>query len=407
MKYAHLADLHLGSWRDEKMRNLSTKAFLKAIDDCLEREVDFILFAGDLFNTSLPNLDILKLVTKKLKQLQDHQIPIYAIAGSHDFSPTGKTMLDVLENAGLLKNVCKGEVNQETKKLHLKFTVDQKTGAKITGMLGKKGLLDKVYYQNLELTNLEQEPGYKIFMFHTTISELKPKHLEKMESQPLSFLPKNFNYYAGGHVHHPTILDEQNYGTLTYPGALFPNNFAELEKYRQGNYYLITVENDEQKIEEVPLEVIKHHSLIFKCNHKTPEIVTYDILEHFNELDLTDSLITIRTEGILEGGRISDVNFKEIFNQLYNKGAYFVMKNTAKLISEDFEEIKIAQSNPENIEEEIIKEHLQQIKLFDQETELQITKSLITSLNITKNEGETVTDFQKKVEEEVDKILNL
>src|SRR3989344_5869468 len=114
MKYAHLADLHLGSWREQKMRDLSLQAFMKAIDDCVSQKVDFILFSGDLFNTSLPSLDTLKLVTKKLKELQEQQIPIYAIAGSHDFSPSGKTMLDVLENAGLLKNVCKGQVNPES-----------------------------------------------------------------------------------------------------------------------------------------------------------------------------------------------------------------------------------------------------------------------------------------------------
>ena len=184
------------------MRDLSTQAFLKAIAQCLEQEVDFILFSGDLFNTSLPPLDTLKIVTKSLKELQEKNIPIYAIAGSHDFSPSGKTMLDVLENAGLLINVCKGGVDEQNN-LHLKFTINPKTKTKITGMLGKKGLLDKVYYQNLSLSDLEQESGYKIFLFHTTLSELKPKHLEKMESQPLSFLPQNFNYYAGGHVHLP------------------------------------------------------------------------------------------------------------------------------------------------------------------------------------------------------------
>ena len=250
MKYAHLADLHLGSWRDQKMRDLSVKVFLKAMDDCVQRQVDFILFAGDLFNTSLPSLDTLKIVTKKLKELKDRQIPLYAIAGSHDFSPSGKTMLDVLENAGLLKNVCKGSVDPETKELHLNFTIDQKTGAKITGILGRKGLLDKTYYQNLHRENLENEAGYKIFMFHTTISELKPKHLEMLESQPASFLPKNFSYYAGGHLHHPTKIEVPEVGTLTYPGALFPNNFSELEKYSKGGYYLITVENNHNMIDQ-------------------------------------------------------------------------------------------------------------------------------------------------------------
>src|SRR3989344_7761115 len=121
MKYAHLADLHLGSWREEKMRELSTKSFFQAMNSCIEDEVDFILFSGDIFNTSLPSIDTLKLVTEKLRELQLRKIPIYVIAGSHDFSPSGKTMIEVLEKAGLLKNVCKGKIN-EKKELQLEFT---------------------------------------------------------------------------------------------------------------------------------------------------------------------------------------------------------------------------------------------------------------------------------------------
>ncbi len=404
MKYVHLADLHLGSWRDPKMRELSTKVFLHAINDCIKKEVDFVLFAGDLFNTSLPSLDTLKIVTKKLKELQDKQIPIYVIAGSHDFSPSGKTMLDVLENAGLIVNVCKGEV--EDQKLKLKFSIDKKTNTKITGILGKKGLLDKAYYQQLNRENLEQEPGYKIFMFHTTLSELKPKHLAMMESQPVSFLPKGFNYYAGGHVHHPTKTMVDGYGVLTYPGALFPNNFAELEKYQKGGYFLVTVE-ESQTIEWIPLEVAKVESLIYNCNHKSPEMVSFEIASHFNDINLHDRLVTIRLTGTLEHGKTSDISFKQIVQQLYDKGAYFVMKNTSSAHSEDFEEIKISQSNPDNVEEEIIKEHLQQIKLFDADKELHLTKSLLQTLNTTKQEGETVTDFQNRIKEDMDGLFGV
>ncbi|MEK6845830.1 MAG: DNA repair exonuclease [Nanoarchaeota archaeon] len=282
MKFAHLADLHLGSWREEKLRQLSTQAFLKAIELCREHQVDFILFSGDLFNTSIPSLDTLKIITKSLKELKDANIPVYAIAGSHDFSPSGKTMLDVLENAGLLVNVCKGQVDSETHLLNLRFTQDQKTGAKLTGMLGKKGLLDRVYYQNLSLENLEKESGYKIFLFHTTLSELKPKHLERMESYPLSFLPKNFNYYAGGHVHYPARLDQPEYGILTYPGPLFPNNFSELEQLGKGGFYVVSVDDNRENfnttLEFVPLEVIPHHPLTLKCAHLSPEVITAQIL---------------------------------------------------------------------------------------------------------------------------------
>ncbi len=407
MKYAHLADSHLGSWRDPKMRELSTKAFLQAIDDCMSKKVDFILFAGDLFNTSLPALDILKTITKKLKQLNRENIPFYAIPGSHDFSPSGKTMLDVLENAGLLVNVCKGNVNPETKKLNLNFTVDKKTNAKITGMLGKRGMLDQVYYENLNLEELEKESGYKIFLFHTALTELKPKHLEKMDSQPLSFLPKNFNYYAGGHVHHLTESEQPNYGFLTYPGALFPNNFAELEKYSHGGYYLIEADERSQKIDWVQVKVMEHLPIKIDCSHKTPEVIAFDIINPLSSKDLRNTLITIRLTGKLDSGKIMDIDFKHIFQQLYQQNAYFVMKNTAQLQSEELEEIKIEPSSPERIEEEVIKEHLQQIKIFDKETEFDLAKNFLLAMNTEKKEGETVADFQRRIKEELDSLLSL
>ena len=401
MKYTHMADLHLGSWREEKMRSLSTKAFLQAMDNCIQEKVDFILFSGDIFNTSLPSLDILKIVTKKLKELKDQNIPLYVIAGSHDFSPSGKTMIEVLENAGLLINVCKGSIKEG--KLSLNFTVDPKTGAKITGMLGRKGQLDTGYYQNLSLEHLEQEPGYKIFMFHTTLTELKPKHLDYVESQPASFLPKHFNYYAGGHIHHPAKVELPDYGPLTYPGALFPTNFAEVEKYGHGGYYLIS----EGEVQWRAVEVQKRETLLFNCSQKSPEVITFEIINYFHDRDLTNALITIRLEGVLGQGRIADINFKEIFALLYAQGAYFVMKNTGQLSSEDYEEIKIAPTSPEAAEEEIIKEHLQQIPLFERNRELELSKALISALNTSKREGEIMSDFQQRVIADINALLNI
>lgn len=406
-RYAHLADLHLGSWRDPKLRDLSTSTFLQAIDNCIEQKVDFILFAGDLFNTSLPSLDTLKIVTKKIKELQEHNIPLYVIPGSHDFSPSGKTMIDVLENAGLLKNVCKGSINPETKELHLKFTIDEKTQTKITGILGKRGLLDKIYYENLHLPNLETEPGYKIFMFHTTVTELLPTKLAMIESQPLSVFPKHFNYYAGGHIHHPTIHRSDSHPLITYTGALFPNNFQELDEYSNGGYYLLNVENNNTTIEFIPIKIMNHVSFNLNCTNKAPEIILYETLNNFQNQDLTNTILTLKFHGTLTHGKVSDINFKEIIDKLYQQNAYVILKNTNKLISEQFEEIKLSSSNPETIEQELINEHLQQFQLFDKQTELHLITSLIQTLNTSKREGETLPDFHKRIDSETQRILNL
>src|SRR3990167_7872961 len=265
MKFAHLADCHIGSWRDPKLRDTSTNAFAKAIDKCVKEKVDFILIAGDLFNTSFPRLDNLKAVVSKFKQIKDLGIAVYIVPGSHDYSPSGKTILDVLEEARLFVNVFKGNV--ENGKLKLNFTIDKKTGAKIAGILGKRGALEKAYYERLMIENLEKEDGYKIFLFHSGIDELKPKEMENIISQPLSLLPKGFDYYAGGHVH---IVDDrqiEGYGRIAYPGPLFPNSFAELEKLESGGFYI--VEDNQLRFE--PIQIYNIEKFKADCNHKNPD----------------------------------------------------------------------------------------------------------------------------------------
>lgn len=399
MKFAHIADCHIGSWRDPKLRDVSTRVFVKAINICIEKKVDFVLIAGDLFNTSLPSIELLKEVVIKLKELKDHNIQVYIIAGSHDFSPSGKTMLDVLENAGLLVNVVKGSVVDG--KLKLNFTVDSKTGAKITGMLGKKGMLDKVYYENLVHDNLVAEDGYKIFMFHTALTEFKPKEMANMESQPLSLLPKGFDYYAGGHVHYIFNTKEKDYGWITYPGALFPANFAELEKYGNGGFYIVTEDN----LEWIPVSVFNTYNIKVDCAHKTPEQVTQEILLEIENKEFNNTIVTLRVFGLLESGKISDIDFNSIFEKLYDKSAYFVMKNTSGITTTDFEEVKIDVDDVDAIEESLIKEHLGQVKVSGSFDEKEIVNNLLKVLSQNKKEGERVSDFELRLREELGGVL--
>src|SRR3989338_4674032 len=403
MKFAHMADCHIGSWRDPKLKDTSTLAFGKAVDKCIKEKVDFIIIAGDLFNTSFPRLDNLKAVVSKFKQLKDLDIPVYIVPGSHDYSPSGKTILDVLEEAGLFINVFKGNV--ENGKLKLSFTIDKKTGAKITGVLGKRGALEKTYYEKLITENLEVEKGFKIFLFHSGIDELKPKEMENVISQPLSLLPKGFDYYAGGHMH---IVDEkqiEGYGTIAYPGPLFPNSFAELEKLDRGGFYIFEDEN----LRWEPIQIYNTEKLQVDCNHKTPEQIKNEILNYFKKKELNNTIVLIRLAGALESGKPSDINFKEIFEFLYNKSAYFVMKSSHAVVSKEFEEIKTDARNVEDIESFLIKEHLGQIKIenLTLEKEEELVKNLMKTLSAEKQEGETVPDFERRVREEVGRVLEM
>jgi len=403
-----MADVHIGSWRDPKLKDLATEALVRAMGVCVQKKVDFILIAGDLFNTALPGIDNLKSVVKEFKILKEKGIPMYVIPGSHDYSPSGKTMIDVLEEAGLLVNVFKGKVIDG--KLQLKFTKDEKSGVKITGILGRRGTLEKLYYQDLDLEYLEKEHGKKIFMFHTSITELKPGAKSAMDSTDVSYMPKNFEYYAGGHVHIIHKYDFKDHKNVVYPGPMFPANFEELEELGNGGFYIYDdTKHGENRFEREEIPLKNTLKIEIDCEHKSPEEADRMIYDALKGKELINTIVLIRIAGKLKTGKVSDINFREIFSKCYAQGAFFVMRNAVKVVSAEYEEIKIDQKNPEDVEEAIIKEHLGQIKVhgFDIETESRITREMMHLLSSEKHEGEKVYEYEERVKKEVDRLLEL
>ncbi len=398
MKFAHLSDCHIGGWREPRLRDANAKSFIMAIEKCLSEKVDFVLVSGDLFNTAVPGIDSLKMAVEQLKKVKDAGIPVYYIAGSHDFSPSGKTMLDVLEHAGLAVNVARGEELPDNRiKLH--FTVDKKTGVKITGMLGKKGGLEKGYYYHLAKEHLENEPGTKIFMFHSALAELKPKDLEQMDAMAVSLMPAGFDYYAGGHVH---VVDRQSIGkykNIVYPGPIFPNNFSEVEKLKHGSF--VIVENG--NVLHVPLVVHPAVCISVDADNKTPSEVEASIMRELGKYSLANSIVAIRVSGCLRQGRPADVRWNDIFHDVYSRKAYFAMKNTNAFTSKDLEVIMVKEANVEEVEHSLLQQHASQFKFSENDVEL--AKKLMHSLSSEKLEGERNADFESRLHSELDNLF--
>ena len=381
MKFAHLADCHIGGWKDIELKELSIKAFENAVNICINENVGFLLIAGDLFNTSLPSIDLIKRTAEILNKLKEADIDAYIIPGSHDFSPSGKTMIDVLENAGLMVNVMKIKDNK------LLFTHD-KTGVKITGLVGLRSSLDRYYYENLDFSNLENEDGFKIFMLHNTINELKPKDLEKVEGLPMNLLPKGFDYYAAGHVHY---IKESEYdkGKLIYPGPLFPNNFKELEELKHGGFYIY----DNGNLKYIPIKLKDVLCIEINADGKTSREVEDEILEIKS---YEDKVLLLRVKGVLKEGKSSDINFKTISDSFRN--SFVFLKNTTKLTSKEFFDMEIKEGEIEDVEEDIIKE-------FKLDYNEEFVVNLMNALDKEKNEGERNIDFEKRLLKDIEGFL--
>lgn len=400
MKFVHMADVHIGSWRDPNLRGLVVAAFSKAVDFCIEQKVNFLLISGDLFNTSLPPIDLLKIVISNLNRLKKEDISVYGVAGSHDYSPSGRSILEILEEVGLFKNVCKGFVENDN--LKLRFTEHIKPNVKLTGIVGRRGLLDRKYYEQLYRDNLELEEGFKIFLFHTAITELKPRELEKMDSAPVSLLPKGFDYYAGGHVHIVKDSTLEGYKKIVFPGPIFPVTFSELEKFNSGGVYFY----DNEKISYVPIKLCEILNIRVDCNRKSA-IQSMELIIDAIKPDLKNTVVTIRMEGILESGKLSDIDWKEIYEILYSKGAISVLKNTSKVSSKVFDEVFVVADSVEEIEIQLMNEYSGKTEqqVIDKESEIFLMKTLLDSASLERNEGERISDFEERVINHIQNIV--
>jgi exonuclease SbcD len=413
-KFAHMSDCHIGAWRDEKLRDLNLQAFEKAIDLCVEEKVDFILISGDLFDSNIPDLYQVKRSVEKLRLAKDKGINVYLIFGSHDYSPNTISMIDVLESADLFEKVSKAEFEED--KLELQFVEDPKTGAKLTGLPGRKMGLEKDYYETLDVEPLEKEEGFKIFQFHTSVTELNPGYIPEAHCVPLSLLPRSFDYYAGGNIHKKIEGKFTDYPIVTYPGSLFGTDFRDLEDMAQGErrgFFIVEFDGavGNVKFVEVNISDVVYH--LFDADRKTPRQVEELLVEKAKDIDVENKIVLFRVAGMMSAGRSVDIDFRRIKEILLERGAVYANINRYAIKSKERIEVKVKGERKAEIEERIFKEKMSGFKIDPSikskkirrllesrlvgEKGVELARNLLDALKIEKKEGETKADFHARV----------
>ena len=424
IKFAHVSDCHLGGWRKDSLNKLGCQAFSQMVDTIIEKDADFLVISGDLYDVSNPTVDIVDFTTKELKRLHDKGITVYGIMGSHDFSPRGRSMVRPLISADFFKNVSKPIWLEDTEyPIRLELFEDEKTKVKLTGMRARKKGLELEDFQKLDVKFLEEESGEKIFLLHTMLSELKPVEYQNMESGPKSILPGNFLYYAGGHIH-KTIPEELREGIyviskdsaleekVIYPGCLAPTNFLELEKQQYGGFCIVSGEipNGDLEVKYVKLPIKEVIRLYVDGNSKSSVEVNDIIEQEISRGSFEDKIVLLRIEGSLSSGKSYDIQGNDIVQKLKDKGAYEVLIKKNKLISETYEKISINSGETnENIEERLIHEHVQKTDILDfpKDKLKQKIHQLMTALGRDLRDGEKVKDYDRDILEHFYTILEI
>lgn len=392
-RFAHLADCHLGGWRQEELRELNFQSFQKAIQIIIQENLDFVLISGDLFDSAYPPIEILKESFAEFKKLHDAKIPVYLIAGSHDFSASGKTFLDVLEKSGFCKNVESWKVQEDGR---IKLMPTFHNSIAIYGYPGKKSSME---VEDLRKVYLDSINPFTILMIHTTIEDVVgtlPIESIKKESLPLA------NYYAMGHIHKRFETQVAN-SKYVYPGPTYPNNFQELSDLKCGSFQI--VETDGANITTQNIQIQSKEIITVTIEITNGLTATQEIINQLDRLNLRGKVVLLKLKGTLNQGKMGDIRFNEVEDFIKKKEAFTFLRNisSVKIQLTDFQIESASEDNIEKIESKILGEYSKQNPAdFNK-----YLPQLMSALSIEKNEDEKSAIYEDRLLSELKNILEL
>lgn len=229
MKIIHLADVHLGWVRDRFLRQAEDRALKETLTVIEKERPDLVIIAGDLFDSNIPPIARVTTAAEFLRRLKEIGVEVCMIYGSHDFSPTRSTMVEVLAKAGLIKVV---EGPMKVRGIYLD---------------GAHGLMGALEVRKFPRKAEPPKDMPSVFVFHSAVAEaVRGKFFMPDEQMlPASSLPRGFTYYAGGHVHKKVEWSFEG-RQLAYPGPLFIGyGLDDLQGYLEGEergFYIVELE---------------------------------------------------------------------------------------------------------------------------------------------------------------------
>ena len=254
MKFAHIADVHLGREQFNQPFRYDdyVKAFREAVEKAVSERVDFILIAGDLFHVSRPSPKALRDAVEILEIPRKKEIPVFAIEGNHDKTIREASVFDLLEHLGLIRTLGLRREEKRDEFLRSKRVADRYLVWAEVGDTRIYGLRHHTRWQLIRgNTNVLKAlfRGGDILMLHQAVDYLaKDTPYQDAFDLKLSELPDGFSYYAFGHIHVRRVAEPEQTGLrgpIAYPGSL------ERTDVREASHLIIYGERDKRpKVKE-------------------------------------------------------------------------------------------------------------------------------------------------------------
>ena len=212
MRFIHCADVHLDTPLQglaqypgapvSEIRNATRRAFEKVLDAAVTERVDFLIIAGDLYDTGLKSFESALFFNKQMARLKDAGIDVYLIYGNHD---AASKLIKQLRPPG---------------NVHIFRTTEPQTFSnnELRVAIHGQSFATPEVTEDLAAKYPPPVPGFfNIGVLHTNLSGIS-EHANYAPCTLETLKNKGYQYWALGHVHNRQILCTDPY--IVYPGNI-------------------------------------------------------------------------------------------------------------------------------------------------------------------------------------------
>jgi exonuclease SbcD len=206
-RFVHTADLHLGSrvmslpgMNPENSTDLSDatySAWRDIIDLCIREAVDFLLIAGDVYDSADQNIRAQLQFKEGLKRLGENGITAYIVHGNHDPDNAWSKSIAMPENAVIFSSKKPEPVIHRDKE-----------GRPLATIVGMSFATAHIRENLAELfPRREKEWPYTIGLLHCSVGG-GYGHQPYAPCSIQDLRRCGYDYWALGHIHQPTVIDD-------------------------------------------------------------------------------------------------------------------------------------------------------------------------------------------------------
>ena len=260
LTFIHAADLHLDS-PFKGLANIPEHIFsdvLKStftaldrlIEVAIERKVDFIILAGDLFDNERKSLKVQIHLRNAFEKLNHYDIYVYLSYGNHDYINGNIHQIEYPENVYCFP---------DEKVRYVTYERNGKSMAAIYGFSFENQAVK--INKSLEYEIVDDTIPFHIAMLHGSLSS-NAEHNRYAPFQLGDLIKKRFDYWALGHIHRRDILS-------TNPPVVYPGNTQGRHRKETGEKgcYHVTLTETDSELSFIPLQSILFNTFTVDVSH--------------------------------------------------------------------------------------------------------------------------------------------